>query len=324
MKDEQINNETKEKNMKKELTLKDDIVFKAFFARKGNEEFLKDFLEALLKIEIREILIRSEVDLEKLAKDEKGGSIDLQAELNDGIIVDIEMQVRQRAYFENRTLHYGAKILSQETKRGEEYKDVKQLILINILDYELLGFDEYISESKIVLKEHKDYEIIKNMKWYFIELPKFRKAKVNMEVNMEDRVNQWLAFIDDFKGEKSKMAEKKNEIIKKAKKEMNYLTGEAAERRMQELRERWEMDYNSDMGEARKKGRVEGMLEGKLEGKLEGRLEGKLEGKIQGRLEGKEEIAIKLLQKKMSITQIQEITGIDRERIEELQRNQKK
>ena len=71
MKDEQINNETKEKKKKKELTLKDDIVFKAFFARKGNEEFLKDFLEALLKIEIREILIRSEDDLEKLAKDEK-------------------------------------------------------------------------------------------------------------------------------------------------------------------------------------------------------------------------------------------------------------
>ena len=32
------------------------------------------------------------------------------------------MQVRQRAYFENRTLHYGAKLLSQETKRGIEYK----------------------------------------------------------------------------------------------------------------------------------------------------------------------------------------------------------
>ena len=146
MKDEKINKETKEKreNEKKELTLKDDIVFKAFFARKGNEEFLKDFLEALLKIEIRKITIRSEVDLERLAQDEKGGSIDLQAELNDGIIVDIEMQVRQRAYFENRTLHYGAKLLSQETKRGIEYKNVKQLILINILDYELLGFDEYI------------------------------------------------------------------------------------------------------------------------------------------------------------------------------------
>ena len=59
------------------------------------------------------------------------------------------------------------------------------------------------------------------------------------------------------------MAEKKNEIIKKAKKEMNYLTGEDAERRMQELRERWEMDYNSDMGEAREKGRAEGIAEAK-------------------------------------------------------------
>ncbi len=298
MKNEKNNNETKEKreNKKKELTLKDDIVFKAFFARKGNEEFLKDFLEALLKIEIKEIEIRSEVDLERLAKDEKGGSIDLQAELNDGIIVDIEMQVRQRAYFENRTLHYGAKLLSQETKRGIEYKNVKQLILINILDYELLGFDEYISESKIVLKEHKDFEIIKNMKWYFIELPKFRKANVNME----DRVNQWLAFIDDFKGEKSKMAEKKNAIIRKAKKEMNYLTGEAAERRMQELRERWEMDYNSDIGEAKE----EGIKEGKNEKVLE--------------------IAKKMLNYNMDLDEIVKITGIEKEKLEKIKNSDKR
>ena len=198
------------------------------------------------------------------------------------------MQVRERAYFENRTLHYGAKLLSQETKRGIQYKDVKQLILINILDYELLGFDEYISESKIVLKEHKDFEIIKNMKWYFIELPKFRKANVNME----DRVNQWLAFIDDFKGEKSKMAEKKNEIIRKAKKEMNYLTGEAAERRMQELRERWEMDYNSDIGEAIEKGIKK----------------------------GKEDVVKKLLERNMDINEIEEITKVPKEEIEKIRK----
>ena len=124
------------------------------------------------------------------------------------------------------------------------------------------------------------------MKWYFIELPKFRKAKVNME----DRVNQWLAFIDDFKGEKSKMAEKKNEIIRKAKKEMNYLTGEAAERRMQELRERWEMDYNSDIGEA----------------------------KEQGKTEEKEKIVINMLNMKMDIEKIKEATGISEEEINKI------
>ena len=37
------------------LKLKNDIAFKAFFAKKGNEKFLKSFLEALLKIKISKI-----------------------------------------------------------------------------------------------------------------------------------------------------------------------------------------------------------------------------------------------------------------------------
>lgn len=31
------------------MNLKNDIIFSTFFSRKGNEEFLIDFLEALLK-----------------------------------------------------------------------------------------------------------------------------------------------------------------------------------------------------------------------------------------------------------------------------------
>lgn len=40
-----------------ELNLKNDIVFKAFFARKGNEKYLKSFLEAVLNQKIDEIEI---------------------------------------------------------------------------------------------------------------------------------------------------------------------------------------------------------------------------------------------------------------------------
>ena len=40
-----------------ELNLKNDIVFKAFFAKKGNEKYLKSFLEALLNEKIEEIEI---------------------------------------------------------------------------------------------------------------------------------------------------------------------------------------------------------------------------------------------------------------------------
>lgn len=65
--------------MKRKLNLKNDIIFKAFFARRGNEEFLVDFLKALLKIEIKQIVIREEVGVQQLSSQEKGGRLDIQA-----------------------------------------------------------------------------------------------------------------------------------------------------------------------------------------------------------------------------------------------------
>ena len=80
--------------MEKVYNLKNDIIFKAFFSRKGNEEYLKDFLGALLGIEIETIKIKEEVSLEQLSTVEKGGRLDLQATLNERQIVNIELQFK--------------------------------------------------------------------------------------------------------------------------------------------------------------------------------------------------------------------------------------
>jgi len=266
----------------KRLNLKNDIIFKIFFSRKGNEEFLIDFLNALLKIEIKKIQIREEVNLEKLREDEKGGRLDIQAQLNDGIIINIEMQVRNNGDIESRTTFYGAKTIAKETKRGTEYKDIKQVILINILNYEMLGFDEYISETVTVLDKHREYEVIKGIKWYFIELPKFRKSNPDMN----EKLNQWLAFLDDYDRGLISMAEEKNKTLEKARIEMNYLTGDEEVRRLAELREKWEMDYNSGIGYARR--------------------------------EGIKEVAKKMKEEKLPIELIIKITGLTKEEIEKL------
>ena len=89
-----MKNKKETKTPTKKYNLKNDVIFKTFFSRKGNEIFLIDFLEALLEIKIEEIQIREEVDLERLAVEEKGGRLDLQAKLNDGIIVNIELQIK--------------------------------------------------------------------------------------------------------------------------------------------------------------------------------------------------------------------------------------
>ena len=130
------------------------LFLKLFFGRKGNEEFLIDFLNAILKIKIEKIKVREEVDLERIDPKEKGGRLDLQATLNDGIIVNIELQIENKHNIENRTTFYSSKVISMETERGTDYKDINQVIMINILDYELFGFEEYISETAIVLDKH--------------------------------------------------------------------------------------------------------------------------------------------------------------------------
>ena len=272
------------------FNLKNDIIFTAFFARKGNEEFLIDFLQSILKIEIKKIKIREEVNLEKLSVGEKGGRLDIQAELNEGTIVNIEMQMKNLHNIENRTTLYGAKVLAREEARGKNYNDIKNVIMINILNYELTRFEEYVSETVVVLDKHREYEIIKGMKWYFIELPKFRKA----HPNMDEKLNQWLAFIDDNDRGKIKMAEKKNKTLEKARKEMTYLTGDEEIRRLAELREKWEMDWNSSMDYSKKEGKKEGARENSLKN------------------------AKKMKEKNIPIETISEITELTKEEIEKL------
>ena len=65
--------------------------------------------------------------------------------------------------------------------------------MINILDYELLEFNEFVSDTVTVINKHREYETIKNQKFYYIELPKFRKS--NIDINAP--LNQWLALIDN-------------------------------------------------------------------------------------------------------------------------------
>ena len=292
-------NEKQLQTKEKKYNLKNDIIFQTFFSRKGNEEYLIDFLNALLKKEIKTIEVREEVNLERLSKEEKGGRLDLQAKLEDGTIISIEMQLRNEYNIEERTTLYSGKVISRETERGTDYEDINQVIMINILGYNFLEVEDYISETAIVLEKHRDYEVLTGLKWYFIELPKFRKQNPNMN----EKINQWFAFIDDNNREAIKLAEEKNDKLKKARIEMNYLTGEAEVRRLAELREKWEMDRISAINHATRKG--------------EERRKGRTERK-SGRKEEKIEIAKEMLKKRIDIDLICEITKLNKEEIEKI------
>ena len=58
------------------------------------------------------------------------------------------------------------------------------------------------------------------------------------------------------------MVVKNNKIFRDAKEDVEYLTGEEEERRLQDLRERWEMDRISEINYAKEEGRQLGEKRG--------------------------------------------------------------
>ena len=86
------------------LKMKSDIMFKAFFSRKENEEFLKDFLEAVLGEKITIKQVTHDARLEQLAREQKYGVLDLGVELEKGEFINVEIQLRNFKNIEKNTL----------------------------------------------------------------------------------------------------------------------------------------------------------------------------------------------------------------------------
>jgi predicted transposase/invertase (TIGR01784 family) len=119
---------------------------------------------------------------------------------------------------------------------------------------------------------------------------------------MDEKVNQWLAFIDDYDWRLVEMAEEKNETLKKARGEMEYLTGDEEVQRLAWLHEKWEMDRVSAIGYAKREGEAIGLDKGKKQGEKQKTIE----------------IAKKMKLEKIPIEVIAKTTELTKEEIEKL------
>ena len=282
------------------LRVKSDIVFKRIFAHKGNEEFLIQFLSALLKVNITSIDIMHDIHLEKDIEEDKLGILDVRAIIDKKEIVNIEIQIKDLKNIVQRSTFYASKIVSNQLVQAEQYQNIKPVIAICILDYEFLPYEDYINDTKTVLSNHRDYEINSYVKYIYIELPKFRKSVKKYD----DIISQWLTFIDGVNSRGLEEAMEKNETVRKAQEELEYLEGDEAFKRKVELKEKYEKDMNS----AIHYGREEGMKKGLQEGLQKGLQEGKTSEK--------KDIAKKMLEIGMNVEQIMKITDLSKEEIE--------
>ena len=277
-------------NIKEMLSPKNDIIFKKLFGKKGNERIVKDFLEAVLEIKISSVELGKETQLLPDKIDEKIGILDVRATLDDGTVIDIEMQNMNHGNITKRITYYLNLLYSGELSRGKSYHELNKAIAIGILNFNYFDdIEEYHTVWKMTERNNKD-KILDEQEIHFIELPKFLKSKVDTK----RKLDQWLLFIDYSRKELLKMAEENNKVLKEAAAEYEYLTGEEEVQRLAFLRRKFELDYNSGLQYAEEKGITRG------------------EKKKQ------KEIAKKLKNKGISIDIIAETTGLSEEEIEKL------
>ena len=277
---------------------KNDVIFKNLFSKVGNEDLLKEFLEEIVGIKIKKIEIQKEVELNKSHTKEKVGRLDLRVKINENIIVIIEMQLEDKCKMNKRAMYYAGKIMGNSLEVGQTYNQIKDMYVISILNYNMLETEEYNTDTVIVDSKYRKYIVIDGIKFYFIELPKFREHVKIPKTKLEE----WLTFIDYENREMVNMAIAQNKLVEKAQKEYEYLTGDEATKRWQFLREKAILDERAAY--------INGKTKGKEEGKIVGRKEGKKIAKI--------ETAKAMLKDKVNIEIIEKYTDISQKELEKL------
>ncbi len=275
------------------VDITNDIAFRKIFGNETKKKALISFLNAVIDFPKNERIIDVEItnpyQLGKLSGG-KSTIVDVKAKDEKGNIFIVEMQIAEFDFFHKRILYYTSQSYVSQIDKGVEYNRLKPVYFIGILEFEIGQNPNYFSRHKVLDIETKE-QVIEDVEFNFIELPKFDKTIDQLETS----IDQWTYFIKNAENLTLIPESVKDEGLKEA-----YTEADKQNWTKQELE-----DYErASIKERDEIGRIE-FAEKK--------------GKIKGKIEGKIEIARQAKSMGLSISDITKLTGLTSEEIERLQ-----
>jgi predicted transposase/invertase (TIGR01784 family) len=175
------------------VDVKNDVAFRKIFGNDNRKESLISFLNAILDFEGNQRIVAVSIMNPYQLPDLKGGKvtiIDVKAKDQAGNNYIVEMQVADEEYFDKRVLYYASKSYTGQVRRADEYKKLKPVYFIGILDFGHTQNPHYISRNH-VLDIKTGERTSKEMEFTYIELTKF-KLKLH---ELKTLTEKWVYFI---------------------------------------------------------------------------------------------------------------------------------
>ena len=288
---------------------KTDYAFKKIFGSSESKEILISFLNALIyegnsTIEDLEII---NPNLPPKIEGLKDTYLDVKAQLKDGTLVIIEMQVLNVQSFGKRVFYNAAKTYAFQLEAAQGYRLLKPVIALTITDFEMFPESEEFS-SRFVLKEvNKNFTYPENeLDLVFVELPKFIKGQEELET----LADKWIYFMKNARSLTS-VPETMDSVpeIHQAFEIANQVKLSREELADLDRREQFIYDQQGAIIKASREGIEQGREEGIEQGREEGREEGMREKAIA--------IARQLLSQLDNDT-ISQVTGLSVEEVQNL------
>ena len=187
------------------ISLKADYAFRELFSYENvRKQFLSDVLGIPLE-EIKEVRVTTPFLWKRRAR-QKQGILDMALELNRGVKVNVEMQVRRQNAWTKRELFYLTKMYTEDLKAGQDYEKLHKCISIGLLDFNLTEREQYHSVYR--LRETDGTELTDLLEIHIVELSKALRGT--------EAVDDWIRLFNVEKEEDLEMIKAKNAGIREA------------------------------------------------------------------------------------------------------------
>jgi predicted transposase/invertase (TIGR01784 family) len=296
-----------------------DWAMKKLLRSKANFSVLAGFLSELLHEDIT-ILDVLESESNKEHEDDKFNRVDMLIRNASGALVVIEVQTTSEPDYLLRMLYASSKIITEHIDSGETYRNVKKVISVNIVYFDLGQGDDYLyrgftafhglnTGGELLLNERQrafyQQESIHSLypEYYIIKVNEFDDVAKNT-------LDEWIYFLkndeikDNFSAKGLREAKQLFDVMHLRKEDRAEYVGFIEAMRTKSSLIQGNYDY--------------GFIEGELKGREEGREEGRELGREEGVEQGLRLTAKNMLSEGLPLDTIAKITGLSIEKIQTL------